>query len=202
MEQRKRRARRLRRRRAERRAFLGTCFLCLLTAGIFAFYIVGKGEGAAGDFGKASLILTEPKADEISKNLKDTTIYLKPGQTVVKDPTLTLKKSSKTSYIRARILYGGLDALKREELEEGLELLGGWIKNPEDGYYYYQYPLEAGESVCFFRSITIPESWEKVPEHVCFCFEVDAEAAESDKVELVRDQEQKIVEWHKKIKTT
>lgn len=202
MERRKRRARRLRRRRAERRAFLGMFFLCLLAAGVFAFYIVGKGEGSSGDFGKAALILTEPKADEISKNLKDTTIYLKPGQTVVKDPTLTLKKGSKTSYIRARLLYGGLDALKREELEEGLELLEGWVKNPEDGYYYYQYPLKAGESVCFFRSLTIPESWEKVPEHVCFCFEVDAETAEAEKVELVRDQKQKIVEWHKKRETT
>lgn len=177
--------------------FLGALALFLFMAGITAAATVGRESGEGKGIGNTAFLVTEPKADKITKNLKEKNVRLSPGQTLVKDPTVTLKKGSSPSYLRARLVYGGLNGARREELEKLLAVTEGWVKNPGDGYFYYQYPVEAEESVCFFRSITIPKSWGRSLEELRFCLEADVEAAEAGKVELLKNKEQTIVGWHK-----
>lgn len=179
------------RRKAERKAFCILFGIFFVIGGSLLFYITGEGVEEGKQIGDVSFSVEEPLGDKLHG--EGSTIHVKPGQRLIIDPTVTIKKQSKPAYIRARILFGGLNAVMRREVEAGISLQYGWVHNSMDGYYYYQYPLEAGDRVCFFDEMTVPENWSEI----CFCMEVQVEGAEVGCIETLRDERQKISGWTK-----
>lgn len=184
-----------RRRQAERKVLCMLAGIVLVFGASLLFYIRGQGGEQKKTMGNVDFYVSEPLGDKLYEN--GTTIQVKPGQSLAKDPTITIKKHSALSYLRARILFGGLDMQEREELEQNLAVKSGWLKNPMDGYYYYQYPVSGGDKVCFFDTLTIPESWEGREGELCFCLEIDVEAAQMEYIRVCRDENQKISGWTK-----
>lgn len=184
-----------RRRRVQKSpGFIWEIFLIALVGSLF-FYITGESVEENGRIGEVYFSVTEPLGDKLYTD--GSTIQVEPGQRVTKDPTLILGKNSKSAYIRARIFFSGLDALLRRQLEEGVALKSGWIYNPMDGYYYYQYPVNAGEKICFFDSLTVPESWDQKQGKIHFCLEVRMEAAEIGCIKIIYDTQQNMCGWTK-----
>ena len=181
------------RRQAEQKVFVILFSITFMLTGSLLFYITSQGRETKGSVGDVAFSLTEPLGDKLYTD--GSTVQVAPGQRLAKDPTITLKKGSKPAYIRARILFGGLNASMRKALEEQISVKSGWIQNPGDGYYYYQYPVTAEQSVCFFEAVTIPEEWSERSERIRFYMEVEVQAAEIGCIETTWNQQQKIIGW-------
>ena len=104
--------------------------------------------------GNVKISLTEP-------NYKDSGIVV-PGQTIVKDPTVT-NTGSNTAYIRCKIDMTGLSKDEQGQLLDGNIVFGSaedgtgrdkWFP-ADDGYYYYQEKLASSESAVFFNRVKI-----------------------------------------------
>lgn len=184
-----------RRRRSERKAFGFLVGIFFILAGSLLFYITGESVEESDRIGDVSFSVTKPFGDKPDGD--EGMILEDPGQHLTEDCTLTLGENSKTAYIRAKICLGGLDAAQGRQLKEKLSLKSGWVYNQMDGYYYYQNPVEAGECVCFFDGLTVPDNWERSSEKVCFCMEVWMEAAELGRIKIIYDTNQKICGWTK-----
>ena len=151
-----------------------------------------------GTMGNVKISLTEP-------NDKDSGIVV-PGQTIVKDPTVK-NTGSNTAYIRCKIDITGLDGGNEDiTMTRKAQLLNGIVfgspadsRSPAvsrsaaewvpagDGYYYYQEKLASSESVVFFSSVKIPESWDNDLADKKFHINVTAEAIQADNFEPSRD---------------
>jgi predicted ribosomally synthesized peptide with SipW-like signal peptide len=149
--------------------------------------------------GDVKISLTEP-------TFKDSGIV--PGETISKAPTVTNIGSHK-AYIRCK-----LDIELPEEIMEEYksdknpkaQLLDGiafgddagsadlWVLG-NDGFYYYQKELPAGESVKFFRSVTIPAVWDNTFADKSFEINVTAQAIQADNYKPVEDAQNHIVSW-------
>lgn len=142
--------------------------------------------------GNVKISLTEP-------NYKDSGIVV-PGQTIVKDPTVT-NTGSNTAYIRCKIDITGLDGSNEDiTMTRKTQLLRGivfgdpndggsaakWVP-AGDGYFYYQEKLASNESVVFFSSVKIPESWDNDLADRKFHINVTAEAIQADNFDPSRD---------------
>lgn len=68
-------------------------------------------------FGKVHIALTEPGCEErITENFART---VAPGETIEKNPTITLSSGSKPAYLRAKIHFKGLSSSQCGELARG-----------------------------------------------------------------------------------
>jgi len=143
--------------------------------------------------GKVDFQLVEPLGDRLYGEIG--IIRVEPGQRLAKDPTIIIKETSDVAYLRTKILWGGLSIPMREVLEENLTLENGWIKNQEDGFYYYQYPVAEGDEVCFFDMLTVPQNWIELQTEVSFCMKFQVEAAEIERIELLYNKERMINGW-------
>lgn len=127
--------------------------------------------------GHVDIELTEPEFDEATDDTKEIT-NVEPNQEIVKDPTITVAEGSEDAYVRATITYEGLDETQIEEL--AIEINAGWHFNEEDGYYYYNTKLMAGESAKLFDGFKIPETWGNEVADITFKINVNAEAIQAD----------------------
>ena len=104
--------------------------------------------------GKVDIDLEEPV---FSKNPNDTITDVKPNQSIVKDPKITVAEGSLEAYVRAKIEFEGLS---EKQIEDILPLIDidtqKWFLST-DGYYYYQDPMKAGASDYLFQTVKIPE---------------------------------------------
>lgn len=107
-----------------------------------------------------------------------------PGESITKDPTITLQEGSADAYVRAVLKMEGLDEERRKELLEGIEIRTGWYYNAEDNYYYYHAKLSEGESAVLFDAVTIPVQWDsEQAAGKSFQIIVSAEAIQADHFE-------------------
>lgn len=123
---------------------------------------------------------------------------VKPGQEIVKDPTITVKANSADAYLRAKITYEGLSDTQAEELEELITFQDGWVKS-EDGYYYFQYVVSEfseDQKIVFFNMVTIPSSWGNEMAEKTFKIDVQAEAIQADNFTPETDNNGVINGWN------
>lgn len=82
---------------------------------------------------------------------------LSPGLVITKAPRV-LSASSTPCYVRMRVSFSDRDA---EAFCESLSINQGWTKK-EDGYYYWEEPLEPGQQTgTLFDSVTIKAETDK-----------------------------------------
>ena len=163
-----------RRKQAERKAFGLLLGMLLVLGGSLLFFSHSQGTELRERIGNVDFTLSESFQDEL---LKSSTIHL--------------EKHSRPAYLRVRIFWGGLNGIQREEMEQELSIQEGWIKNPKDGYYYYQYPVNGGKSIGFFERSEVPERLEKIR----FCMKIHVEAGEIGKITLQKNREDLIDGW-------
>ncbi len=161
------------------------------------FYIRGQGEEKKGRIGNVDFEVREPLGDKLFQ--EEGVLVGEPGQTLAKDPTIYLERHSAPAYLRARIFWGGLNSLFQREVEKMLTLKNGWEKNPEDGYYYYQYVVLGGEEITFFDAVKIPERFGIQGEKFRFCMEICVEAAETERISVRQGKGQKILGWTERV---
>jgi predicted ribosomally synthesized peptide with SipW-like signal peptide len=176
--------------------------VALIAVGSTLAFFTGKGEvNNVITVGNVGISLTEP-------NFKDSGIVV-PGQTVVKDPTVT-NTGGNTVYVRCRLEITGLEtesaevtAKRNTDLLEGIafgdEKSSGPSSNwalSEDNYYYYQGKLAPTENVRFFNSVTIPKGWGNELANRQFHINVTAEAIQADNFAPSKDGTGRITGWN------
>lgn len=144
--------------------------------------------------GHVDIDLYEP---EWSKNNPNSKIEdVKPGQVIVKDPTVKVIEGSADAYVRMKItVTGNLNEEKAAELfvknENGtykyLDIdnsLWTSVEIKEDDvtvyYFYYKDALSAGDVVTLFDNVTIPATWGNDVVGKSFNINVTAEAIQAD----------------------
>lgn len=169
--------------------------VAVVGAGATLAYFTDQEEAAnVVTLGHVDIELTEPEFD-LEDGTKDNTIKdILPGETVKKDPTITVVDGSADAYVRARYRI----CLKEKEKEK-LETLGltekdvykaiqknvnvdetKWSYNPFDNCYYYLEPLKAGSQVKLFTEVTIPKEWDNNMANLEFAIVVTADAVQAD----------------------
>ena len=130
--------------------------------------------------GKVDIDLDEPNFDPGDDD--DTIENIKPGQQIVKDPTITVKAGSEAAYLRALITYEGLTPEQEKQLEANIAIQDGWVKS-SDGYYYFQNVVnksDVDQEIVFFNKVTIPTEWGNEMAEETFKIDVQAEAIQAD----------------------
>lgn len=118
---------------------------------------------------------------------------LVPGETITKDPTITVAEDSQPAFIRAKIEFlmdgAPMEAKYASELEGQLTLEGtklvedtSWKKG-EGNYYYFQYEVDPGEKIVLFDEVTIPSNWGNDVADSEIQIIVSAEAIQSENFE-------------------
>lgn len=110
-----------------------------------------------------------------------------PGDVVSKVPTITVADDSQDAYIRVKMDISAEEGsgITDEDLAELESRLSnqitegtGWTYDGE--YYYYDKVMTAGESVDFFESVTVPETWANNTADESFSIKLTAEAIQAD----------------------
>ena len=148
--------------------------------------------------GHVDIELDEPNYEGDENNeIKDLT----PGQTIVKDPTITLRDGSADAYVRATLEVTGYENITDAEgnivvIDElDIHLMDGWYLNEEDGYYYYNERLTEGDQAVLFDYVVIPVTWGNEVSGCSFKIIVSAEAIQADNFEPVRNENGNITAW-------
>lgn len=143
--------------------------------------------------GKVDIKLDEP---EFSKNPADTITDVKPNQTIVKDPKITVEGGSLDAYVRAKIEFKDLNEAQISDILPGIDIKNEeWYYSEADGYYYYQKKMSAKDSVYLFQSVKIPEKWGNEVSGLTFKINVFAEAIQADSFTPERNSEDVITGW-------
>lgn len=133
--------------------------------------------------------------EDESKEEKDNTIEdVTPGQSIVKDPTITVAEGSEDAYVRATVTFTGLTAEQEAALLANINIDDTVWYLAEDGYYYYNAKLTAGESAVLFDTVVIPETWGNEVADLTFEIIVSAEAIQADNFEPTTEGDM-IVAW-------
>ncbi len=130
--------------------------------------------------GHVNIELTEPEFD---KNPDNTITNVRPGQTITKDPTITVKADSEACYIRAEISYENLDEEFIPDIEKTMNIGDGWKQSPKDGRWYYQTKVEdtdADQEFLFFNQLMIPRLWDNYMADKTFHINISAAAIQAD----------------------
>lgn len=128
-----------------------------------------------------------------------------PGQTVPKNPTITVEEDSENCYVRATVTVESqdidkdvLDLLTKKLTDQILSTAGSnWTYNDKDGYFYYGSELKAADKAVLFETVTIPGEWDNAVADKSFSIKIAAEAVQSKYVDdvLVKDGE-KVIGWN------
>lgn len=110
--------------------------------------------------------------------------YLNPGEFLEETSRIQVGKGSKPAYLRTKILIGGITAAQQKDLLEQIETDSQWYYQKEDGYFYYQKPVEEGDTAVFSAKVCVPGQWSELQENLCFCVTVLVEAAEQEYLQL------------------
>lgn len=164
--------------------------------------------------GHVDIELTEPHFDkEKDENGNDVPGFdgeednvisnIVPGQEVPKDPTITLTENSARAYIRVKLNCkfthsdGTEDKYWRYSMENLIPELKGnssWYYNSYENCYYYQEPLNPGDSVTMFNKVVIPADWGNKYADGKLDIAVNAEAIQADGFTPETDGD-KIIGW-------
>lgn len=138
--------------------------------------------------GNVDVDLTEPNFDTEDGEADKTISNVMPGQTITKDPTITLGEDSLDAYIRVK-----LDVTGFENVENGdayiADIIDGLDINEEDwyevdGYYYFKNILTNAEEnanvATLFTEVKIPTSWNNDVADVTFEIVVSVDAVQAD----------------------
>ena len=156
--------------------------VCLLLAGLWAGGIRGSGAYLTDAKEKENILLPTCTRIHIDENFEPP-LDPSPGSWFVKEPRI-VNDSDTACHVRARICFSTLEG---ENCCVPLELNDDWTW-ADDGYCYYDRPLEGGEStspvfsrVAFREDISAEELGAALPFEIC----VYAEAAASSQGETV-----------------
>lgn len=177
----------MKRQKALRLAGLAIVLLVLAAEGILVYRINSHAMQNVVTVGNVNIHLTEPeyerqRDEEESESETGQAIVVenvKPGEKILRDPTIVVEEGSQTAYLRTRIVVKGLTEYQKNDLLEHIELASGWNYNTQDGYYYFKNPVTAGDKVNFFSGVTIPGAWKRMTEGVRFQISVLAEAVQA-----------------------
>lgn len=121
-----------------------------------------------------------------SEELIFTDVY--PGETVAKDPTVTLAEGSGDAYIRVKMEIDISDssltpndaAALKANIDKEIAKSGKWYE-ATDGYYYYNTALtEEDSSAVLFDKVTLPgAAWKNNTASQSFQVKLEAEAIQS-----------------------
>ena len=126
--------------------------------------------------GHVNIELTEPAWKYDEKGITN----VSPGQTIEKDPTITLQEGSLDAYIRVKLEVEGLEKEEAADVIKLIKLNEGWTLE-EDGYYYYKNKLTSDtSSTTMFNQVTIPHEWDNSYIDKAFNINVYAEAIQAD----------------------
>lgn len=137
-----------------------------------------------------------------SSGLQFTDVF--PGETVEKDPTVTITEDSGDAYVRVKmdIVYDGstftaadMEALQ-SNIDSEINASGDWYKGA-DGYYYYNTALtQDAPSAVLFDTVTLPGSaWKNNTASQSFSIQLQAEAIQSAYFEPTTDGNGMITGW-------
>lgn len=127
-----------------------------------------------------------------------------PGQTVPKNPTITVAEDSENCYVRATVVVESDDiaAEDLEKLETALTAQitadgSDWTANA-DGYFYYGKELSAKETAVLFETVKIPGEWDNAVADKSFSIKITAEAVQSKYVDdvLTKDADGNVTGWN------
>lgn len=173
-------------------AMLTLSLVLIATVGVGATLAYFTDSDAATNtitMGHVDIDLDEPNYDPDDPNTpedegEDNTITdIIPGEVITKDPTITVAQGSADAYLRASITLGdNLNETQKAELLAGIEINDGWVL-AEDGYYYYQSKVTAGDSAVLFNEVTIPATWGNEVADLTLTIDVAAEAIQADNFE-------------------
>lgn len=139
--------------------------------------------------GFIDIALTEPNYQEENYQA------LQPGDTILKDPTITIEDSSEDAYIRLKVTNATVNRPGKEPISITLEDLQAkntedWTLS-EDGYYYYKNIVTKGDTIAFLQNIdnttmTIPTSWDNsyANASITLTFTVDAIQANNNEANV------------------
>lgn len=128
--------------------------------------------------GKVDGELTEPTWDENDTDDDGTIENVKPGDVIEKDPTLTLADDSEDAYVRFHVSFVNLTDEQADEIvfeKDGSEVVIG-----EDGYFYVEDIMSAGDEYVLFDTVVIPTSWGNEMASAKFEINVKAEMIQAD----------------------
>lgn len=114
-----------------------------------------------------------------------------PGQTVPKNPTISLEEGSRDAYIRATVTVESdddafaeyLGAFQDELLTSIVGTADNWRRG-EGNKLYYQSKLTMGEEAVLFEEITIPTYWNNSVKNSSFTIKIQAEAVQADYLDV------------------
>lgn len=124
---------------------------------------------------------------------------VQPGDTIDKDPTLTMAKDSEEAYARFQVTYEDITA---EQFAE-LKFLKGEGENAvevtfdEEGYFYVQGSLKATDVYTLFDKVVIPSTWGNEMAGKTFKINVVAELVQVKNFDgnLEKDNDGNIIGW-------
>ncbi|MEG0361079.1 MAG: TasA family protein [Longicatena sp.] len=160
-----------------------------IAGGTLAYFTDSKEATNVITMGKVAIDLTEPnfEADKKIENVK-------PNQVITKDPTITVKADSNDAYVRATISFSdALTKIQQDELLANIVINNGW--KLENGYYYYNKALAAGESAVLFDEVKIPETWDNTMASKTFEINVKGEAIQKDSFTPATDVNGFVTGW-------
>lgn len=146
--------------------------------------------------GNVDVDLEEPIFSE--ENEDNTIEDVVPNQSIVKDPTITVKADSESCYLRAKIEITELDEEHVAQLMEGINVGSDWVLS-DDGYFYFQNKVEKnGEDQKFviFDTVVIPAVWGNEVADLTFEINVTAEAIQADNFTPEVDENNVINGWN------
>lgn len=118
-----------------------------------------------------------------------------PGETVPKNPTVTVEDGSEAAYVRAQISFEGLTEAQQADVLAELVINEGWTLT--DGYYYYKEAVAAGNSVVLFDEVTVPGKWGNEVVDMEFKLMVNVDAIQAVYVDdvIVTDEAGAVINW-------
>ena len=140
-----------------------------------AYFTDNDSSGNVITMGHVDIELTEPSWEGGMEGISN----IVPGQSIKKDPTVTLQEGSLDAYVRIKLEIEGLEETQAKEVLDGIQINEGW--KVVDGYYYYENKLtkETKEAV-LFHEVIIPYSWNNAMAEKTFDIVVSAEAVQAD----------------------
>lgn len=145
--------------------------------------------------------------DTSAEGITDEGIYFNgalPGDTIPKNPTVTVKSGSEDAYVRVKLDFApaeenGIDAESLKALADQLyaDVAGKGIWTKTGDYLYYPDKLSAADSVIVFEQVKIPGSWDNITADKGFAIKITAEAIQAENVEdIINIDGGKVISWN------